>query len=244
MFKPTYLYVKTHNLTGLKYFGKTTRKNPEKYLGSGKRWKNHLKVHGNDITTEIIGYFVEEECKKVALEFSKVNNIVKSKDWANLKVESLDGGWDHINNLDEKSRYELCYSWIKTMSKEERSLARKKCVKRGKEHHMYGKRHKEESLEKMRNRIISQETRKKMSESSKNIKHSKETREKISKRVKGIPKSKEHNRKNSEANKGKITCYDILIKGFVRISKQEYDLEKGVRYFNPNSNFVKQLKNK
>ena len=23
-FKPTYLYVKTHNVTGLKYFGKTT----------------------------------------------------------------------------------------------------------------------------------------------------------------------------------------------------------------------------
>ena len=28
MFKPTYLYVKTHNKTGLKYFGKTTTPDP------------------------------------------------------------------------------------------------------------------------------------------------------------------------------------------------------------------------
>jgi hypothetical protein len=31
-FKPTWLYIKQHTVTGLKYFGKTTR-NPEKYKG-------------------------------------------------------------------------------------------------------------------------------------------------------------------------------------------------------------------
>ena len=28
---PTYLYIKEHSITGLKYFGKTTAKNPLKY---------------------------------------------------------------------------------------------------------------------------------------------------------------------------------------------------------------------
>jgi hypothetical protein len=31
-----YLYKKTHNITGLKYLGKTAQSNPYKYPGSGK----------------------------------------------------------------------------------------------------------------------------------------------------------------------------------------------------------------
>lgn len=88
MFKPTYLYVKTHNVTGLKYFGKTVKADPYKYKGSGEHWVNHLAKHGNDVTTEIIGYFTDkDECIKAAIEFSEKNNIVKSDNWANLIVE-------------------------------------------------------------------------------------------------------------------------------------------------------------
>ena len=88
-----YLYVKTHNKTGLKYFGKTTKKNPNKYRGSGKYWLRHLKSHGNDVSTEIIGIFENEIiCKQYALNFSKQNNIVLSDKWANLQEENgLDG---------------------------------------------------------------------------------------------------------------------------------------------------------
>lgn len=97
MFKPTYLYIKTHNITGLKYFGKTTAKDPYKYKGSGTRWRRHLNKHGNDVSTEIIGYYtIKEECLDAAINFSKENDIVESDDWANLKEERLDGGWDHI----------------------------------------------------------------------------------------------------------------------------------------------------
>lgn len=99
MFKPTYLYIKTHNKTGLKYFGKTTSKDPYKYQGSGTRWKNHIKKHGYDVTTEIVGYFIdEEECKQKAIEFGKENDIVESSVWANLKEEKLEGGFDYINS--------------------------------------------------------------------------------------------------------------------------------------------------
>lgn len=49
-----YLYVKTHNETNLKYFGKTIRDDYEKYSGSGKHWKSHLKKHGNNIKTVLV----------------------------------------------------------------------------------------------------------------------------------------------------------------------------------------------
>lgn len=92
-FKPTFLYIKIHNKTGLKYFGKTVKKDPYSYKGSGKYWINHLNVHGFDFSTEIIGYYTDEKkCKEDALKFSEENNIVNSSEWANLKEETLDGG--------------------------------------------------------------------------------------------------------------------------------------------------------
>ena len=36
------LYVKQHNVTGLKYLGQTKR-NPDTYKGSGKYWKLHVR---------------------------------------------------------------------------------------------------------------------------------------------------------------------------------------------------------
>lgn len=92
-FSPTHLYIKTHNKTGLKYFGKTT-KDPYQYRGSGKRWLAHLKKHGNDVSTEVLGYYVSESaCLCAAMTFSKENNIVESVKWANMIDENgLDGG--------------------------------------------------------------------------------------------------------------------------------------------------------
>ena len=92
--KPTYLYIKQHNKTGLLYFGKTTN-NPEIYQGSGLHWLRHLKVHGaRDVTTLWYCLFTErDELVKFATLFSVSNNIVESVDWANLKPENgLDGG--------------------------------------------------------------------------------------------------------------------------------------------------------
>lgn len=87
-----YLYIKTHNITGLKYLGKTVQ-DPYTYKGSGKRWLNHLKKHGNNVTTEIIGQFTTiEELKQVSIPLSENLNIVDSKQWANLRPESGDGG--------------------------------------------------------------------------------------------------------------------------------------------------------
>lgn len=87
-----YLYKKTHNKTGLKYLGKT-EKDPFKYKGSGKRWKAHLKKHGNDVTTEVLGvYETIEDFRKDAIRISEELKVVSSNDWANLKIEEGDGG--------------------------------------------------------------------------------------------------------------------------------------------------------
>jgi hypothetical protein len=87
-----YLYKKTHNITGLKYLGKT-KQDPFKYKGSGIYWTAHLKKHGNDVTTEILlETATDEELIKAGLYYSELWNVVNSNDWANLKPEAGDGG--------------------------------------------------------------------------------------------------------------------------------------------------------
>ena len=92
-YNPTYLYIKKHNVTGLQYFGKTIR-DPIKYRGSGRHWLNHLKRHGNDISTIWYQLFeTEKELTEYAISFSNKNNIVESKNWANLVIENgINGG--------------------------------------------------------------------------------------------------------------------------------------------------------
>jgi hypothetical protein len=87
------LYVKTHNKTGLKYLGQTTKKDPHKYPGSGKYWTAHLNKHGYDYTTEVLHECQsKEELKEQGLHYSNIWNVVESAEWANLKPESGDGG--------------------------------------------------------------------------------------------------------------------------------------------------------
>jgi len=87
------LYVKTHNITGLKYLGKTSAPDPHKYKGSGVYWVRHLKKHGNDHTTEILYTGTDHaELIRWGEHFSLLWDVVKSDQWANLKPESGDGG--------------------------------------------------------------------------------------------------------------------------------------------------------
>src|ERR1035437_2078969 len=92
-FQPTWLYIKQHEITGLKYFGKTIR-DVNIYMGSGTYWTRHIKKHGKDHvkTTWSRLFYNKEEIEQYALDFSKRMNIVESKEWANLKFENgLDG---------------------------------------------------------------------------------------------------------------------------------------------------------
>jgi hypothetical protein len=110
-FIPTWLFIKQQNKTKLKYFGKTTR-NPKWYHGSGKYWKRHLRVHGgrDNIDTLWCKLFTsKDKLTRFAILFSKLNKIVESKEWANLKIENgLDGGFGILSpESREKQRQSL-----------------------------------------------------------------------------------------------------------------------------------------
>lgn len=99
-----YLYIKTHRITGLKYLGKTSSKDPYSYPGSGKRWRSHLDKYGYYFDTEIL---LESnnpaEIKEAGLRYSNMWNIVEEISWANLKPESGDGGpFVHTEEAKEK----------------------------------------------------------------------------------------------------------------------------------------------
>lgn len=90
---PIYLYVKTHNKTGLKYLGKTISIDPHLYQGSGTVWKRHIKKHGYDVTTEILLETTNpSEIKETGIYYSNLWNIVESKEFANIIPEMGDGG--------------------------------------------------------------------------------------------------------------------------------------------------------
>lgn len=84
-----YLYIKQHKITQLKYFGMTT-KNPFKYGGSGTYWKNHINKYDKSLvnTIEVYGFDCQQSCSEFALKFSRDNDIVESKEWANLIDEN------------------------------------------------------------------------------------------------------------------------------------------------------------
>lgn len=92
------LYIKTHKKTGLKYLGQTSQ-NPFTYNGSGVDWKLHLKIHGDEVYTEILLETTSiEERNKWGRYYSRLWNITKEQDnfgnkiWANRISETGGGG--------------------------------------------------------------------------------------------------------------------------------------------------------
>lgn len=86
------LYVKTHLKTGLKYLG-FTEQDPFTYKGSGTRWNNHIKIHGNDVWTNVIYQTeIKENIKPMGIYYSDLWDVTNSEQWANLKPEEGQGG--------------------------------------------------------------------------------------------------------------------------------------------------------
>lgn len=130
-FTPTWLIIKQHNKTGLKYFCKTTNKDPIKYLGSGTVWRRHIKKYGKDITTLWCQlFFSEQEIKEYATKFSIENNIISEKDefgnkiWANLIIENgIDGGGNKDVPMEDFQKEKLSDKWwVKTPASEEKII--------------------------------------------------------------------------------------------------------------------------
>lgn len=163
----TNVYIKTHNKTGLRYFGKTTRTDVEAYRGSGTRWKWHINKHGYDCKTVVVlSSRYKEELEAFCSTFSTEMDIVKSKDWANLIPENgVDGtlpGESHpsfgsVHSAEVKAKIAASNTG-KTLSEE--TKAKISAYNAGK--------------------IVSEKTRAKMSASGMGRLHSEETRAKMS----------------------------------------------------------------
>ena len=159
-----YLCIKTHNKTGLKYLCQTKKKNPYRYLGSGTRWINHLNVHGNDISTEIVGKFKSKKLlAEIGIKLSKKYNVVKSRKWANLRVEEGDGG-DTSKFIDYKSMKPMPTGLWKRPDLTNYNQSR---------------------INPNKSKKLSASTRKKMSSSQKGLKKSEEHKRKLSLSKKG-----------------------------------------------------------
>lgn len=96
-FKPTFLYIKKHNITGKLYFGQTrkTGKQFESYTGSGSYWVNHINKHGKEHikTLWFCLYYDIETLVEAAISLSKIMNIVESENWANQILETGVGAY-------------------------------------------------------------------------------------------------------------------------------------------------------
>jgi hypothetical protein len=113
---PTYyLYIKTHKITGLKYFGYTTH-NPHIYSGSGIDWKRHCSTYGKEhVETEIVLQTNDwDELTLTGRYYSSMWRITTSVDdfgnriWANRIIESGGGSSELMkifsNQPDEKKK--------------------------------------------------------------------------------------------------------------------------------------------
>lgn len=120
-----YLYVKTHLVTGMKYLGHTTAKDPIRYPGSGVYWTAHLKKHGYNYTTEILKECkTKGEVKQWGQHYSVLWDVVASSEWANLIDESGDGGdltnfWSDSSRLKNKEARDAWISKIAGKTYEE-----------------------------------------------------------------------------------------------------------------------------
>lgn len=178
MFKPTFLYIKQHKSTGKLYFGKTYR-NPEKYYGSGTKWLNHINYHGKS-NVETLWYCLfldEKSINEFALMFSRQNDIVSSNEWLNLIEETGLGDVnitittrEKISNCKKGNTYRKGKSHTQE-AKEKNRLA-----------HL-GKKHSEETLQKMRGKphLQTEETKNKIRNSLLGTRYSEERIEKMKK---------------------------------------------------------------
>ena len=188
-FKPTYLYIKQHSITGKCYFGKTVNKDPIKYPGSGTYWKAHIKIHGRKfVETLWFKLFTDrDELIKIATLFSEQQDIVKSDRWLNLVPENgMDGNTKGMPGKKHSEETKLRLSKINT-GKQYSEEVKDKLSKMRK-----GMKKSPEHVEKVaaanRGRKCTEEQKAKFSAKMKGRKLSCETRARMSEVRKGSPR--------------------------------------------------------
>lgn len=213
-----YIYETTNLVNGKKYIGKhKSTKFDDGYFGSGIALKKAIKKYGEQNFKVIILEEINSNQKELDLRemyYIKKFNAVKDAKYYNRSYGGENEGWYGVNKALKENGYPL-----------EMKRKRSQLIK-GNKHPMYGKHHKEESIQKMiRAKIgkkLTEEQKNKISKSLKGKnspwygKHlTEETRRKLSMAQKKRNLSKERNpfygkhhtketkEKVSEAHKGK-----------------------------------------
>lgn len=172
----------------------------------------------------------------MALKFSRENDIVKSDQWANLKEETLSGGWDHISN-EVRTQNGINQRGVKKSEEHKRKISENHVDVSGVNNPMYGRSHSEETLAKMRK--------------PKTAEHKQKLKECASKRVEngthpwlgGDHSKRMMNKKVEDGTHpwlNTISVFDIISEKIVRVSKEEYIMNK-TRYVGIRSSLVKEV---
>jgi hypothetical protein len=218
----TYLYIKEHTKTGLRYFGKTTKSDVQKYYGSGTYWKKHIKKHGKEhVKTIWVSklFCDQDDLTEFSIFFSEFFDIVNSKSWSNLIVENgLDGAPKGVFVAGLSGKNNPMYG------------------KTGELNPFYGRKHTLEQKEKWR--------KSRLGEKNPNFGAKSFTEETYKKLRK--PKI---NKENYKGTIGKITCINKQGKA-IQISKEIYRKQKEIsmnqstwEFVNTNSKEAKKRKN-
>jgi len=204
-FKPTWLMIKRHEVTGLKYLCKTNKSTKEEmlaYKGSGTRWTNHINSHGREhvVTDWYCLYTDRDECVNVASELSHKYNVVESDEWANLIEETgLHGGSKGLKRIiTDDLRLKLSEA-AKNRSRQHRHNEQtKKLISEKRKGISFSEKHKQSLSKAAKARTHKYEhtekSKQKISDSKKNAVFSKEHREKLSIAAKARA---QRNRKNT-----------------------------------------------
>ena len=211
-FQPTWLYIKQHNTTGLQYFGKTIS-NVDSYNGSGIYWTRHLEKHGLNIKTVWKQLFYDvDSLKEYAISFSKENNIVESKQWANLVIEDGTMGGDTGISIVGRQKISQLSKNRKHSEKTKEKIRQARAKQLSP---MLGKKHKDTTKQKIRQSLTG-----KTHEDHFGVEGARLRKEKTSKANKGRVFSKERNLKISQAHMGKIVSDETRKKMSISAKKR------------------------
>ena len=185
-FKPTALLVMEHNITGLKYFCKTTLLDRvHRYKGSGVVWTKHMREHGFNVKVGLLGFYIDKDrCLNAAKNFSIENNIVDSDEWANLVIETGKNGASLIGERNPFYGRKHSSEVIEQMRVQRLGISVNKGAYRSPEQRakisasLKGRKNQAVALA-MTGRKLSEETKTKIAEAGKKRIWSNETREKI-----------------------------------------------------------------
>jgi hypothetical protein len=185
-FKPTALLVMEHNITGLKYFCKTTLLDRvHRYKGSGVVWTKHMREHGFNVKVGLLGFYIDKDrCLNAAKNFSIENNIVDSDEWANLVIETGKNGASLIGELNPFYGKKHSPEVIKKMRVQRLGISVNKGAYQSPEKRakisasLKGRKNQAVALA-LTGRKLSEETKAKIAEAGKKRIWSNETREKI-----------------------------------------------------------------